>query len=415
MMCFTNFRRSLCAFFFLLPLGLATAGPVDQVTVTAFGTAQTKQDAIKKALVQAVEQVNGVVLSSKEKTALESVAEQASASADVSVQANRADGSQKNASATALSKAKSSYARKEHSQETSTKTSGVVSSWRLLALQQQADGLIEASIEASVAVLKKSKSKRTKVVLHVSAAQTESPHMKIFSTKLQDLFSKSRKFAVLDRENDALFSQEIDRANEGGSVPRGILSKGGSDAPDLIVSMSYEAIKTDTGVEFSPRIKVLDLVSQEAIYNGSTALRINSDDPDRRVAGKIKSAAKSLHKELIEKIAQPTVLGFSGDAFTVSQGSDFFKVGESVQITAAVDEVKDPYTGERLDFVYEDLAVGKVKFVNTNISTVAVSDADIDRVFEFAEQGKKILVRSIKKKMDTQEILKSTEGFLNDL
>ena len=408
-------NKKILVFLLAFMAGPALAGPVDEVGVTAFGVASTKQDAIKKALVQAVEQVNGVILDSKEKTSLESIAEQASASAEVSASTTRADGSASSAKSTALSKAKSSYAKKESSQDTTTKTSGVVRSWRLLGLEKQSDGLIEASVEAKIAVLKKSSSKRTKVVLHIATDNENSPLMKIFSTKLQELFSKSRKFAVLDRENDELFAREIDRANQGGSVPRGVLSKGGSDAPDLIVSMSYEAINSENGVEFSPRIKVLDLVSQESIYNGSKRIRINSDDADRRVAGKIKSAAKSIHKELIEKIAQPTVLGFSGNAFTVSQGSDFFRVGDQVQITAAVDEVKDPYTGERLDYVYEDLALGKVQFVNTNISTVSVAESDIDRVFDYAEQGKKILVRSIKKKIDTKDMKKQAEDFLNDL
>ena len=135
-------NKKILAFLLAFSVGPVFAGPVDEVGVTAFGIASTKQDAIKKALVQAVEQVNGVILDSREKTSLESIAEQASASADASVSTTRADGSVANATSTALSKAKSSYAKKESSQDTTTEASGVVRSWRLLGLEKQSDGLI---------------------------------------------------------------------------------------------------------------------------------------------------------------------------------------------------------------------------------------------------------------------------------
>jgi len=405
-----KFQKTLCAMCLLAICQLTLAGPIQYVSVTGFGVDVDKSQALKKALIQSIEQVNGSVMSSKEMSSIKSLKVDASAEADVVAKDSAGNSKSANAKARLKAEASSEY----HSQDISSQTSGVIKSYRISAINPQAHGEVEVVVQASIATLKKAKSKRTKIVVH--SASSGGKISSIVADKFNDLLAKSRKFSVLDRKSDAIFAKEVARFKEGGHPDAGVLSTTG-EMPDLLAAIDISAVKSDGAAVVTARVKVLDFATQETVYTGSKTMRVNPDDSDRRVSGKLGSSAKSLYKEMLEKIAQPQVIGFSDNQLTLSQGKDFFRKGDEITLVAGVDRAKDPATGEALDWITETIGKAKISFTNHNISTASAKDDILDKVFEYANNGAKILVRTEKRKLKNtpKKLEKEAEDIFKNL
>ena len=183
-------QKVLILLVLLVLSSVSSAGPIQYVSVTGFGVDVDKTQALKKALIQSIEQVNGSVMSSKEMSSIKSLKVDASAEADVVAKDFAGNSKSANLKARLKAEASSEY----HSQDISSQTSGVIKSYRISAINPQAHGEVEVVVQASIATLKKAKSKRTKIVVH--SASSGGKISSIVADKFNDLLAKSRKFSV---------------------------------------------------------------------------------------------------------------------------------------------------------------------------------------------------------------------------
>lgn len=193
---------------FLLLLAAAVPAVAETVTRHVVGHGPTHDEAIRVGLVEAVRQVSGAALESK-------------SSATLSAQDATASSSD---SAGAETSSSSSVSVQTLDEKTDTVTKGVVAGYTVLSESENADtGTWSIEMDVSVAVYKTpglSPDSRRKIAIlpfrtrgnypvggALLAAETVSED---FSDRLITLFTQSRRFAVLSRQDDDVLKAEKD-------------------------------------------------------------------------------------------------------------------------------------------------------------------------------------------------------------
>ena len=140
---------------------------------------------------------------------------------------------------------------------------------------------------------------------------------------------------------------------------------------------------------------------------------VKDTDSSAKLNMKLGGLVSSIYKKLIKKIAQPRVLGLSNGQLTVSQGSDYFKIGNQVEILHSNSGPKDPYTGESLGPIQSVIAKGQVTFVNANISKVKVL-SNLQRIVDLSSE-ENAFFNVQKLKTDSSSIKNSHKNKLDSL
>lgn len=193
---------------FLLLLAAAVPAVAETVTRHVVGHGPTHDEAIRVGLVEAVRQVSGAALESKSSATL-SARDATASSSD---------------SAGAETSSSSSVSVQTLDEKTDTVTKGVVAGYTVLSESENADtGTWSIEMDVSVAVYKTpglSPDSRRKIAIlpfrtrgnypvggALLAAETVSED---FSDRLITLFTQSRRFAVLSRQDDDVLKAEKD-------------------------------------------------------------------------------------------------------------------------------------------------------------------------------------------------------------
>ena len=162
----------------------------ETITVSSFGVGQTRQDAIDKALIQAVEQVTGVKL-----RAARAISESL---------VSTSDGGSSN----------SSRITEGFQQEARQQSGGAVKSFDIVAVDHQGDGFIArltVSIERYAPRGLPTQDRRRIVIAQPENLAGLAPtEVALLRDALNSYLVQTRRFAVLDRQNSAAYQAEME-------------------------------------------------------------------------------------------------------------------------------------------------------------------------------------------------------------
>lgn len=322
----------------------AWAQQIKSVSVTASGTGKSQEEAISRALVRAISQVNGEAIASSSKLSVRS---------DQSVTANSDGGGQSNVAVS-----------KHFEKEIASKTKGVVKAWRLISESPVQSGEVRVDISADIFVLTRSKQLDRIKVAVVGGARSNTEFARSVISYLTDDLIKSRKVAVLDRKNDAAVQGQLDRIKRGGALEDQVRI-GSELAPDLIAVVSTELSGQGTSRKrVIVTLEIIDYSSGQVKFSEKRS-RLVKQDSSSRIDMMARGVAKGLHRTVIETVFPPLVVGFDEQILTIAQGRDYFAKGDRVEVRLLVRPIRDPHTSEFLS--YETRLLGQAEIVSADL------------------------------------------------
>ncbi len=337
------------ASFLVLLGGAARAQSIQVVSVTASGFGKTEAEALTDAVVNGIAQVNGEAVASSIRM-----------------------------STTATSKSAGDVGSSEMSrsieENISRKTKGVVQSWRKVSSELSPAGDFAASAAVNVFVLKRSEQlKRLKLAV-VSSRSGDPQYTGALSEELVKNLTTSRKFAMMDRKNNAEVEAQLSRIRKSGSLEDSVRLSA-EVAPDFIAVVSTSTTRRPDGrTTVYGSIEVIDYSTKQIKFSEKKSIPLKAGDQtsnSRRVA----SLGKGLSRAVVQTIYPPTVIGEDTGFITIGQGSDFFSVGDKLIVKKMGATLRDPHTGEYLSQDHSDVGAAVVTYVDTRITRAKLSAA----------------------------------------
>lgn len=331
-----------------IPAGNSWAQKVSAVAVTSTGIGATPDEAITRALVRAISQVNGESVASSVK--LTSRTDEAvSSNSDASVSGT--------------------FAKKESLEKAiENKTKGVVKSWTMVSQRAAKGGGVEVVVSAEIFVLQRSKQLDRLKIAVVGGVRSNTEFGTLVLNYLTDDLVKSRKFAVMDRKNAAAIEEQLSRIKAGGGAIEDQVRISAELAPDLLAILSTELVGKGT-----PRqrvvvsMEVVDYASRQIKFSERKSRLVKSDSYSR-IDMMARGVAKGIYSTVIQTVFPPLVVGAYGSEITIAQGSDFFSKGDRLSLVKLGDAVRDPHTGEFLSYTRSSLGEAEVVYTDLRIT-----------------------------------------------
>jgi len=308
------------------------------VTVEVSGTGLVKEAAIEKALIQAIRQVNGVDIKSQSR--------RSAAQLKVNGKRNAAIASE---SVTAML------------------TKGQVSRYQVINENCDSEQC-EVLLSVELPVYKSpglSPTKRRKLVVLPFVGD----YGRDFSKNLQTLLVQSRRFAILDRENNALYQKEKRLLLSGDTALEEKMRLGQVLGLDYIVTGDVKAM-TDNSVSkvtltgeqeshFSQtsiiNYQVINLATRQIKWQDQASLSTDIMSLD---------SARNISRTITSAIYPMKVVGHSAGQIILNQGGKNIEKGAIYDVYALGAKLIDPYTKESLG--QEEIKIGKVKIARVS-------------------------------------------------
>lgn len=344
--------RSICLM--LLMVGsapVAWAQQITSVSVTVTGIGKQEDEALAKALVRAIAQVNGESIASQLNIATQS---------DESSQI-RSDGT-----------AQSSFQEQVTTQEQlATQTKGVVKTWQVVSSGPHPSGhQVVAQVE--VFVLQRSQQLDRLKIAVVGGQRGQTEFAQAIQGYLADDLTKSRKFAVMDRRNASAIEEQIARIQQGGGAIEDQVRVSAELAPDLLAVLSTELTGKGTAKEkVVVHLTVIDYATRQVKFSERVSRTLKADSASR-IDLMARGVAKGMYRAVMQTAFPPLVIGMQGNVLTIGQGRDFFYKGDKVSIRQLGQALRDPHTGEFLSYEQQELGNAEIIYTDPRISQARV-------------------------------------------
>ncbi|CAM8343778.1 Curli production assembly/transport component CsgG [Candidatus Methylopumilus universalis] len=373
-------RISLVILLFLIytPFSSFAAGGVEVVSVQTEGRGKDKRVAIDDALVQAISQVNGVSIASQTQSALAEV----SASANYDLSGLKSQKFEGNASASAYAKMISS------------KTNGMVKSWRVLSETKDGDSYI---IKLSVEISKYTQSEQVKrlrlavvpfrISKNIQNTKAAQSFENTLGTELENYLTQTRRFAILDRAYLLEQSKELNFIQNGGASTDELAKLGNRLGTDYLIVGTIE--KSLTAVS-EKRSRVSDKVVTSSSSSAKVTFRI-IDVPTTQVKfadtfsvsdvdleSSASSMAKKIGNNIVESIYPIRIISANADGLVLGQGGNTVAVGQKFSVFQLGKPLNDPYTGESLGQEEVDIALIEITKTLPKMSNAKILESKID-------------------------------------
>jgi TolB-like protein len=357
-------RRGLFALMLLLAVTPAAAQPT---AVEAEGSAVTREDAVSRALVSAVEQVTGVAVRAD------------ALSLQTAVQMSDDTGSRTELSATV-----SAAIRRQ--------TGGIVRSYRILSVERQSDGPFLARLQVEVERFQPTTpTGDTRRRLVVSEFRDENRRETEFGRQLRDRLvqhlTQSRRFAILDRDANQAYDREmallmtdaplVERVRVGQVLGADYVVIGRMRGVGATRTEQSISIAGETVVRSSARgtldFQVLEIATRQVRWAASVAVG-NSGN----LSAVLEEMATSVGREITQTIyPMRMVRADSSQEIILNQGGVTVTVGQRFRAMLLGEELKDPYTGESLGQVEREIGVVEVQRVDTRVSYARLASGNL--------------------------------------
>ncbi|MDA7831409.1 hypothetical protein N9A57_05540 [Candidatus Pelagibacter sp.] len=368
------------------------------VEINAKGKAANYEDALKKALKEAILKVNGVTL--KTESVLETI--------DKSLTTN--EGS-------------SASLGRDLKEKISEKSGGSIKSFDILKEYEDANGLQVVEIRATVAKFKLSKTanrKRMAIVpfrinlneisIFGKTGFDDADNLKKYlNQEFTNYFVQTRKFTILDREFDKEIAAELMNLDNSEKIEDQVKIGQKLFADYIIVGRldflalekiekkfltSDKILKKEIGtLNFSYRI--IDVPTGQIKYSSKVNLEIDIKKQTQPIPYLFNLTAQKAGLEIMYAIYPILVEKIEDDLLYLGQGGNQIKVDDNFIIYERTDsKIKDTYTGETLGNV--EKVVGKATIIDSNakFSVAQITEQKYDLGEDF--KPRKYMVKPIK-------------------
>jgi hypothetical protein len=370
-------------------IGELWAQKISFVEVVSIGISKSEEEAISRALVKAISQVNGEAIASNTKLLSQAV------------EGTSIDGNGRKSST--LSQ-KSEFIR-----EIEGKTKGVIRSWRIVGTEQTRLGETKVNIAAEVYVLQKSlQASRLKIAL-VPDSQASNEFLQDVLDALSINLVKSRKFAVIDKKHTGVIERQLNEIRNGQGGIESQVRLGADMAPDLLAVVSLGAF-VESGKHFrvGVNLDVIDYATKQIKFSEQKNMKLNTDNLEVASGKRAVSVANALHRVLMYAVFPPMVVGTDGQHVTIAQGSDYFKVGDRLVLKKLGQELRDPHTKEFLSYDHLDVGEAVVTYTDARITRAKISKLAIPTLSAEAVLSERFQVARVGQSID--DLLGVTEN-----
>lgn len=330
------------------------------VTVKSYGQGMTEGAAVKDAVVEAVGRVSGERINAQSETRTRSV-ESTSGTAEHAA---------------------------SYQQRIDTLIRGVVKSSRTLSVERDpVAGVFKAEVEVGVATFRQSEQlKRVKltVVMGSQGVPQSLSNSGAFTQALlnsaSDQLVSSRKFAVLERQQQEATQREFGRITSGGAPVENYVRMQSSAIADflIVVDMSeYVPGKSVLGsdrAKASARAVVYDYTSgqiRQAVT--STASRVLRNGSTVELATQL---GADLAEQIIDNVFPARVIAFESGNPIINAGFGQFEVGDPVDLLRQGQALHDPYTKEGLGYAEIHVAKGTIETVMPKTAVIKLMEGE---------------------------------------
>ena len=319
----------LCFVLFLSPAS------AEQVEVTVEGQAQSREAAVSKGLVEALQQVTGVVINSSQqsRTALLAIS-----SSDGGANARLTEESQV---------------------DLIRQSSGVIRSYRILEFFEAAGDPVTVRMSVvierySAAGLGNENRRRLAVMPFTDPSGKPSTQGRQFQQRLAAYLVQTRRFAVLDRDYDSVYAREMaimsnkttsaaERARLGQVIGADYIIVGhilGSSVQtsQTQIPITGEILTSSSTTAGRVEYSLIEIATRQVKWTGSISVTVSDDALAARIAS-----------DIIEAIYPLRIIDTSDvQEMIINQGGDSIKAGQKYRAFALSTELFDPYTKESL-------------------------------------------------------------------
>jgi len=338
------------------------------ITITSVGIALTKEDAINKALVSAIEQVNGTEVSSNAASRLSQISKIVNKKNHIS-----------------SSKTYESQIRKQ--------TKGLIQSFRIL--EKKSGGvnknMVLIKLSVNITKFKRSKQlmrKRIAVVPFRVSPSIKNKRVGIYFQKsllsgIENYLTQTRRFAVLDRGYLKEQNMELNFIKSGRVNPEEIARIGNRAGVDFLIvgeildaySASNSMTMKATGQKIVSRssggkvvFRIIDVATTQIKYAETKSIKTKGGSIGR--LGDVLSA--KLGKLIINAIYPIRIVSINDNILTLGQGGKTVKRGSVYNLIRYGKRIRDPYSKETLGRVEVNVGTIRIDDVQSKFSTARI-------------------------------------------
>ena len=402
-------KRILKIFFFNISLIFflnISFAEISYIEINSKGKAAKYEDALKKALKEAVSKVNGVTL--KTESVLEII--------DKSLTTN--EGS-------------TATLGRNLNEKISEKSGGSIKSFDILNEYEDANGLQVVEIRATVAkyVLSKTANRKrmaivpfrinlNEISIYGKSGFDDAESLKGYlNQEFTNYFVQTRKFTILDREFDKEISTELSNLENSKNIEDQVKIGQKLFADYIIVGrldflvlkqiekkyLTSDLIKKKNIGILNLSYRVIDVPTGQIKYSSKVNLEVDLKKQSQPIPYLINLTAQNAGLEIMYAIYPILVEKIEGDLLYLGQGGNQIKVNDNYTIYERTDsKIKDSYTGETLGNV--EKVVGKATIVESS-SKFSVAQI-IEQKYNLSEdfKSRKYMVKPIKEVKKTKKI-----------
>lgn len=369
------FSCSLLAAFVLGSMAAIAPACSETVVVEAQGNGSSRSNAVSSALIAAVEQVSGL-----------------------KIEANSILRQELSSSANGLERAFD--LTEKHQIEVLRQTGGIVKSYEVISVEDTGGGsfnaLLRVSIERySTPGLPTEDRRRIVVALPANLASADPAQLAVMRDALNSYLVQTRRFAVVDRESDTAYRQEIDLLKSADVPLAETVRIGQVIGADYVLlskvrqleATSHEQVLPITGTKvtrnsakLSSDFIVIEIASRQIKWSGQVGAEVAGD---REAV--VRAAAAEIGEKVVNAIFPLRVIQIvDRRTFVINQGGDTIKVGQSFLANMLGEPTTDPYTKEPLGRAEIPIGTVRISRVDPKLSygelvsgTLPEGDGDI--------------------------------------
>ena len=385
----------------LLFMPLFAQANVDIVNVKSEGMGGDLNQAIDKALVQAISMVNGKSVESE--TLLKTRSQ-----------------------STSTDKGNEFSNSKDLQDQIKSRTNGIVDGYKILSQSKTDRGNVKVVLEVKIAKFKLPKSANRKKIAVInftprdgccSITKTQL-NGKAISDQLTDAVNnylvQTRKFTILDRKFQQTVSGEKDIIKSGNLPMKELVKLGQELVADYIMVGTLNSYRIN---EKQIKLKTTDKIFKRSV--GSLILNYRlidvttgqvkfSQNLSTNLTGKLKLesgidsviresmeiSAKEAGYKILEAIYPFVVESFDNDVLTIGTGGDLIEVGQKFKLIKYGEKIKDSYTKESLGRRETQVGVIEITEVTSKMSYAKIVNLTNKNAFQDFKP-KSMIIRSI--------------------
>lgn len=348
---------------------------VTEATMTATGNGLSRDEAVQAALVSAAGQAFGIQLSAQ------------SSSASLAAEATTNQGNE-NAYLTVLNK--------EVTQRVNSPNNSPILGYTIDNVSQNGPSW-EATVTLRYAKFEQmgAKSERRSIIV----VTQEKRFRDLLINNIEQALVGSRRFDVLNRDNQALFEQEKAFVTGSDAAAAEVARLGQASGADYLVVASFPSmgisnnqretirltgeVLVQSSVSGTVSIEVIEFSSRKLKWSGtekfSATYKGASAVGNQALIKLVSNASVKLVDQLVEAIYPIRVAKVMGKNMAViNRGSSSVTKGQAFVVFLMGEEIKDPQSGESLGAL--EIEIGTAKVINTNpkFSVVKIEDGEFD-------------------------------------